>query len=544
MQDDSQILLVTNDDVLAAEVSAALDSTDLRMQRTDDPVVAIKSMREENTRLVLLDIMLGEQTVLDICGELRRLDSSSRIAILTLVTDVDDGLAATLLNSCGDDVVFRAIKPWKFRARVTSQIRRLETTHDLALKVSDSNTLIEITSRLVGTGELSDNLFAITGLLSAELDVARCSVVLVRPEVDYGLVIASSDDPLVRDLPIDLKRYPEIQRVVKERQPLVVSDVADSKLHEAVLPSLRAVEVASVALFPIARNEDVIGVIFLRFAKIRSSFQDRELVFCQTVANATAIALRNNEILESLKAKTQEVVQVQNQAESQLRALAPYEGFFRGSVDGMIVLSDTGVVLFANPKGVAMLGMPESSIRGYLFSEMVAPNERRQLEALTLDPDQQSRAVDFTFSGEESETIIAISAGGLGEDGMTLLTMRDVTEERITARRLIDAQARIIEHEKKSAMMEVAGGAAHELNQPLTSVMASTTMLRRLMTNIKDSPLRLVETIEKESERMASIIRRLSKLTEYTTKTYVGKARIIDLDAVSDDGESDTENDQ
>ena len=237
-------------------------------------------------------------------------------------------------------------------------------------------------------------------------------------------------------------------------------------------------------------------------------------------------------------------MQVQNQAESQLRALAPYEGFFRGSVDGMVVLSDTGVVLFANPKGVSMLGMPESSILGYLFSEMVAPNERRHLEALTLTPDQQSRTVDFTFGGEGSELIIAISAGSLGEGGMTLLTMRDVTEERITARRLIYAQARLIEHEKKSAMMEVAGGAAHELNQPLTSVMASTTMLRRLMANIKDSPLRLVETIEKESERMASIIRRLSKLTEYTTKSYVGKARIIDLDAVSDDGESGAENDQ
>ncbi len=544
MHDDSQVLLVTDDEVLSNEVSAALDSTNLRTQRTDDPLKTIQSMREEITRLVLLDAKLGEQAILKMCGELRRSDSGSQIAILVLVTDVDDELATTLLNSCADDVVFREIKPWRFRTRVAAQIRRLETTHDLALKVRDSDTLIAITSRLVGAGELSDNLFTITGLLSAELDVTRCSVVLVRPEVDYGLVIASSDDPLVRDLPIDLKRYPEIQRVVKERQPLVISDVTDSKLHEEVLPSLRSVELASMALFPIARNEDIIGVIFLRFAKMRSSFQDRELVFCQTVANATAIALRNNEILESLRAKTQEVMQVQNQAESQLRALKPYEGFFRGSVDGMIVLSDTGVVLFANPKGASMLGMPESSIRGYLFSERVAPNERRQLEALTLNPDQQGRAVDFTFGAAGSEAIIAISAGGLGEDGMTLLTMRDVTEERITSRRLIDAQARLIEHEKKSAMMEVAGAAAHELNQPLTSVMASTTMLRRLMTDITDSPLRLIKTIEEESERMASIIRRLSKLTEYTTKTYVGKARIIDLDAVSDEGEFDTENDQ
>ena len=84
-------------------------------------------------------------------------------------------------------------------------------------------------------------------------------------------------------------------------------------------------------------------------------------------------------------------------------------------------------------------------------------------------------------------------------------------------------------------MMEVAGAAAHELNQPLTSVMTSIAMMRRLLVDKPNVPFKVMETIELEAERMASIIRRLSKLTEYSTKSYVGTARIIDLDRVADE---------
>jgi hypothetical protein len=39
--------------------------------------------------------------------------------------------------------------------------------------------------------------------------------------------------------------------------------------------------------------------------------------------------------------------------------------------------------------------------------------------------------------------------------------------------------------------------------------------------------------MEQESERMALIIRRLTQITSYTTKNYVGTAKIIDLDIAS-----------
>jgi hypothetical protein len=38
------------------------------------------------------------------------------------------------------------------------------------------------------------------------------------------------------------------------------------------------------------------------------------------------------------------------------------------------------------------------------------------------------------------------------------------------------------------------------------------------------------EIIYNEAERMAEIVRKIGKITKYETKSYVGRARILDLD--------------
>lgn len=545
MAESPKILLVTGDDDLAEEFDRIVRPAGIFWARSDNPAAALDVVASRSIGLVIFDGQFAGPDLMRALRSLNEREVDKDVGALVIVSDVNDKQVHDLLEAGADDVMSRKLRPVGLLARMESHLKRVDATNALARKVRDSETLMEITSRLIGSENLLDNLYAMASFLSVELDVTRCSVVLIRPERDLGLVIASSDDPEVSSLAIDLRRYPEIQQVAEAGKPLVVADVSDSEILVDVLQELKSVDVTSVALFPIARDDEVLGVIFLRFARKRLRFEQRELIFCQTVANATAIALRNNEILESLRAKTQEVEQVQSEARNMVASLRPYEEFFRSSADGMVVLSDTGVILFVNPEGAILLGREAGSIRGYPLAEMLDPSEKGRLDSLIdMSARDHGRALDIKLlSGDNIEKIVSVSAGTIGGQGMILLTMRDVTYERQTARRLVEAQERLIDSEKKSAMMEVAGAAAHELNQPLTSLMTSLSMIRRLLPDSPERPLRLIDTMEQEAERMASIIRRLSKLTEYTTKTYVGSARIIDLERASDD-EPDTGSDQ
>ena len=111
-----------------------------------------------------------------------------------------------------------------------------------------------------------------------------------------------------------------------------------------------------------------------------------------------------------------------------------------------------------------------------------------------------------------------------GREIATVGIFSDLRERMRMEERLAKAQEKLAVSEKQTVAIELAGAAAHELNQPLTSVMGYAQMMLRKLE--PDSPQdRALETILSESERMAGIVRQLGSLTRYETKSYVGGAR-------------------
>jgi signal transduction histidine kinase len=92
-----------------------------------------------------------------------------------------------------------------------------------------------------------------------------------------------------------------------------------------------------------------------------------------------------------------------------------------------------------------------------------------------------------------------------------------------------------LETEKAAVVAQLAGAAAHELNQPLTSVLGYAEMLRRRIPET-DPARRSVDIIFREGERMADIVRKIGRITRYETKNYVGNTMIVDLDKASNPG--------
>ncbi len=90
------------------------------------------------------------------------------------------------------------------------------------------------------------------------------------------------------------------------------------------------------------------------------------------------------------------------------------------------------------------------------------------------------------------------------------------------------AQQALIEKERIEAINQLAGAAAHELNQPLMVILGAAGMLKKELGRSSKAKARL-ETILQQADRMADLVRKIGKMTRYETRSYPGGKEILDL---------------
>lgn len=95
--------------------------------------------------------------------------------------------------------------------------------------------------------------------------------------------------------------------------------------------------------------------------------------------------------------------------------------------------------------------------------------------------------------------------------------------------RLREVEAASEEPGNNALVAALAGAVAHELNQPLTSILSYAALMTRRL-NHDSEHRQTLEVIRAESERMARIIDSIHRIRRFETKEYVGGQRIIDLE--------------
>jgi GAF domain-containing protein len=128
----------------------------------------------------------------------------------------------------------------------------------------------------------------------------RCSIYLTGEAREVRLM-ATYENPSLRNVIVDLARYPELQRAFLSGQTVFIPDAADDPLLHAIRDRLAARNVRSIIVAPIRWQRTTIGAIFLRTEREASPFTDRDVRFCQVIAALTANALRTAHRFEALR---------------------------------------------------------------------------------------------------------------------------------------------------------------------------------------------------------------------------------------------------
>jgi PAS domain S-box-containing protein len=215
------------------------------------------------------------------------------------------------------------------------------------------------------------------------------------------------------------------------------------------------------------------------------------------------------------------------------------------SADAIVSADRRGRIILFNGSAERITGYRrEKVVRRMNISKLYRPGVAREimgrLRSRGTDgapPRVQSARLELVASDGELVPI-SLAAALIFDGGKEIASVgifSDLRERIRIEEKLADAQRQLEVTERQAAIVELAGAAAHELSQPLTSIVGSAELMARKLESA--SPAHgLLSRILSECDRMEEILKKIGQITKYETKPYLGSTHILDLDAASRSG--------
>ncbi|HVH69400.1 MAG TPA: GAF domain-containing protein [Gemmatimonadales bacterium] len=166
--------------------------------------------------------------------------------------------------------------------------------------------IIEILKEVSTSLHFIDILQAIARKLGEAFGLDRCSIFLAERGGRSVRLVASYEDPTIRNYLVDLERYPELKRAMVSGETVFIPDAVSDPSLKHVKGEMITRRVKSITVVPITWRGVAIGAIFLRTFRDGPTFSDEDVRFVQVVASLTAQALRNAHRYERLEQRQHE----------------------------------------------------------------------------------------------------------------------------------------------------------------------------------------------------------------------------------------------
>jgi PAS domain S-box-containing protein len=201
------------------------------------------------------------------------------------------------------------------------------------------------------------------------------------------------------------------------------------------------------------------------------------------------------------------------------------------NLDQIVILLDLrGELINVNPVGENLLGAPKEQLLGKSLSEFLVPGDRDLFLIFLAD----------TFKIGRNDVILSILDACSNTHYLkcqALLVKNDgrVQHIKCIARdvtRMMIKQKERAANEKFQGVLEMAGGVAHRLNQPLTII---NNLINEILLELQqdNQVYAKIVNVHNQIKKMNDITDKLSRIKKYEAMDYVAGIKIVDLEKAS-----------
>ena len=239
--------------------------------------------------------------------------------------------------------------------------------------------------------------------------------------------------------------------------------------------------------------------------------------------------------IEKLAIYTRDVTVERRAVEALRESEEKFRNISSSAQDALVMMNSNGNISYWNDAAERIFGYTKKEAIDRDLHRLLVP--KKYLEAFTkgfegFKETGQGRAIGKTIEmlalrrdGTEFSMELSLSSFQFQNQWHALGVIRDISDRKL-------AEKEKLQKEKLQGVLEMAGAACHELNQPLQIISGYYELL------IKDIPddhslNAKFKIIQEQINKMREITKKIMKITKYETRPYPDGSKIIDIDKSS-----------
>lgn len=296
-------LLVVDDDLALARTLVRL----LREQGYQASAVSgaesmFDALEGESFDVVMIDTPAMGARGIQAIERLRQDPRWKSLPLLVISALFLDELVARRLGLTRSDYLPKPFRIAELLVRIRGQLRLAHDRDPARFEQRFHSTMADILAE-VGSTRRSEEIYQILVRRVAQgLRIPRCSVILAQPGDLVGTVVAAAEDPLLTNLPTDLRRYPDVRQALESGEPVLIENVETDPLFADLRNewrlSGRTLPVRSLLALRFSVRDTISGVLLLRTTGDERPLGQMDLRFADAVLRPTVSALERAHDLE------------------------------------------------------------------------------------------------------------------------------------------------------------------------------------------------------------------------------------------------------